>query len=360
MRMGILTGGGDCPGLNAVIRAVVKTAVHEYNDEVIGIRDGFSGLIENRVHDLDLDRASGILSRGGTILGSSNRDNPFEYGDKSTGAVRHIDVSDTVVENFHKNNLDCLIVIGGDGTLDIAHRLSAKGVNLVGIPKTIDNDLNSTEVTFGYDTAVGTVMDALDKIQTTAESHHRVMVVEVMGRDAGWIATASGIAGGAHIILIPEIPFHPEVIARKIYERKERGKHFTVIVVAEGATPLGGDRVIKRTVEEASESVRLGGIGEWVANQVEELTRVETRCTVLGHIQRGGSPSAFDRILATRYGAAAVVLAHEGKFDHMVSLQTPNIVAAPLTDALHQMKRVNVNGSHVITGKNIGISFGDK
>lgn len=359
MRIGILTGGGDCPGLNAVIRAVVKTASHEYNDEVVGIRDGFSGLIKNRTHPLDLKRISGLLPRGGTILGSSNRDNPFEYAEYVNGALTKRDVSDVVVENYNRNGLDCLLVIGGDGTLDIAHRLSGKGLNIVGIPKTIDNDLSATDVTFGFDTAITTVMDALDKIHTTAESHHRVMVVEVMGRYAGWIAVAAGLAGGAHIILIPEIPFDIEKIAEKIYERKGRGKHFTVVVVAEGAAPAGGEKIVKRTVEGAPETVRLGGIGEWVANEIEKVTRLESRATVLGHIQRGGSPSAFDRILATRYGSEAVAMAHGGKFDHMVALRAPRIIAVPLAEALHQMKRVALDGSHVVTARRIGVSFGD-
>lgn len=359
MRLGILTGGGDCPGLNAVIRAVVTTAMVEYKDEVVGIRDGFSGLINDKMHPLDLDRMTGLLNRGGTILGSSNRDNPFEFSDSVGGQTIKRDVSDVVVDNYNKHNLDCLIAIGGDGSLDIAHKFTPKGMNVIGIPKTIDNDLSSTDVTFGFDTAITTVMEALDRIQTTAESHHRIMVVEVMGRYAGWIAIASGLAGGAHGILIPEIPFNIEIIARKIYERKSIGKHFTVIVVAEGAKPVGGEQVVKRTVESAPDTIRLGGIGEYVANELEKLTKLEARCTVLGHIQRGGSPSAFDRILSTRYGAAAVAFAHEGKFDHMVALHTPEIVAVPMKEALHQMNRVTLDGSHVVTARRIGITFGD-
>jgi len=359
MRLGVLTGGGDCPGLNAVIRAVVKTASHQYHDEVIGVRDGFSGLINNKTHPLDLNRVSGIMPRGGTILGSSNRDNPFEYAEYSGGQTARKDVSGVVMENYQKNGLDCLIVIGGDGTLDIAHKFAQQGMNVIGIPKTIDNDLYATDTTFGFDTAVSTVVDALDKIHTTAESHHRVMVVEVMGRDAGWIATAAGIAGGAHIIIIPEIPFDVEKIAQKIYERKGRGKNFTIIVVAEGARPVGGERTVKRIVEGASETVRLGGVGEYIANELERTTKIEARTTVLGHIQRGGTPSAFDRILATRYGAAAVYHVHEGHFDQMVALRTPKIIAVPLEEALHQMKRVSMDGSHVVTARRVGISFGD-
>ena len=359
LRLGILTGGGDCPGLNAVIRAVVSTANLQYRDDVVGIRDGFSGLIHDKTHPLDIDRMQGLLSRGGTILGSSNRDNPFDFAEQVNGRMTKSDVSDIVVENYKKHKLDCLIAIGGDGSLDIAHRFTPKGMNIIGIPKTIDNDLSSTDVTFGFDTAVATVVDALDKIQTTAESHHRVMVVEVMGRYAGWIAVASGLAGGAHCILIPEIPFDIEKLAQKIYQRKGFGRHFTVVVVAEGAKPKGGEMVVKRTVAGAPETVRLGGIGEYVASELERITKLEARCTVLGHIQRGGTPSAFDRILSTRYGAAAVAFAHEGKFDHMVALHTPNIVAVPMEEALHQMNRVSLDGSHVVTARRIGVSFGD-
>lgn len=359
MRIGILTGGGDCPGLNAVLRAVVKTAIGKYNDEVLGIRDGFSGLIHDKTIPLSLERVSGLMPRGGTILGSSNRDNPFEYSEYNNGKMTRRDASNDVIANCEKNALDCLIVIGGDGTLDIAHRFSEKGLKIIGIPKTIDNDLYATDVTFGFDTAITTVVDALDKLHTTAESHHRIMVVEVMGRNSGWIAVEAGIAGGAHIILIPEIPFDIEKIAQKIYERKGRGKHFTVIVVAEGAASIGGERKIKRIVEDSFEKVRLGGIGEQVANGLEGITHIEARTTVLGHIQRGGTPSAFDRILSTRYGAAAVYHAHEGNFNHMMSLRTPKIVPIPLKEALHQIKRVDTSGSHVITARRVGISFGD-
>ena len=359
MKLGVLTGGGDCPGLNAVLRAVVKTAIHQYHDELVGFKDGFYGLIHNKSTPLDLEKVSGIMPRGGTILGSSNRDNPFAYAEKVGGQMVQKDVSDQVVKNYKSHELDCLIVLGGDGTLDIAHRLGAKGIRAIGIPKTIDNDLFATDTTFGHDTAIGTVMDALDKIHTTAESHHRVMVVEVMGRDAGWIAVAAGIAGGAHIILIPEIPFEFEKIAEKIYERKSRGKHFTVVVAAEGATTKGGDRTIKRIVEGSFEKVRLGGVGEKVAEEIEKITGFESRATVLGHIQRGGSPSAFDRILATRYGAAAVYHAHKGDFDCMVALRTPEIVPIPLEQALHKMKKVPLEGSHVVTARRVGISFGD-
>ncbi|VAX16370.1 6-phosphofructokinase [hydrothermal vent metagenome] len=358
MKIGVLTGGGDAPGLNAVIRAAVKTANHTYHDEVMGIRDGFLGLIKDKNHPLDLNRVSGILTRGGTILGSSNRDNPFEFAETVRGQTTTSDISDKVVDNYNKNRLDCLVVIGGDGTMDIAHKFALKGLNVIGIPKTIDNDLSATDRTFGFDTAVTTVVDALDKIQTTAESHHRIMVVEVMGRYAGWIALAAGIAGGAHIILIPEIPFDLEKITEKIFERKGRGKHFTVIVVAEGAKEIGGERSVKRIVEGSPESVRLGGVSEYVACELEKLTHMETRETVLGHIQRGGTPSALDRTLATQYGAAAIVAAHDGKFDHMVALHTPDIVTVPLVEALHKMKTVDIDGSMVKTATRVGISFG--
>lgn len=361
MRFGILTGGGDCPGLNAVLMAATRAALADGGgkDQIIGFKDGFAGLIKNKTIELDLKIVEGLLARGGTILGSSNRDNPFAYAQREGGEIQTVDVSDRAIANYKANQLDALLVIGGDGTLDIAHRLSSRGINVVGIPKTIDNDLSSTDVTFGFDTAVNTVMEAIDKIQTTAESHHRIMCVEVMGRDAGWIAVAAGIAGGAHLILIPEIEFDYDSIARKIYQRKGEGKHFTVIVVAEGAKPIGGERVIKRTVEGAPETKRLGGIGDLLASELEAITNIEARCSVLGHIQRGGSPSGFDRVLSCRYGVMGIEFARAGKFGHMVALRATEVIAIPLAEALHKMKRVPLDKGHVLTARAIGISFGE-
>ncbi|MFW2331364.1 MAG: 6-phosphofructokinase [Nitrospinota bacterium] len=358
MRIGVLTGGGDCPGLNAVIMSIVKVGIRSFNDQIIGIQDGFEGLVKNKMTKLDLDKIRGILSRGGTILGSSNKYDPFRCQEKIDGVTTFIDRSDKAVENYKTNGIECLIVVGGDGSLVIADKFAKKGLNVIGIPKTIDNDLSVTDITFGFDTTINTVMEAIDRIQTTAKSHHRIMVVEVMGRDAGWIALYAGIAGGAHVILIPEIDFNFNTIVDKIYERKGDDKHFTVLVVAEGAKEGGSDQIVKRHVDEAPDSRRLGGIGDYVARELEARTSIESRCTALGHIQRGGSPSAFDRVLSCRYGAAGVKFAHAGKFDHMVALQTPNIVAVPIKEALKQIKTITPTSDLINTAKQIGINFG--
>ncbi|MFQ5894478.1 MAG: ATP-dependent 6-phosphofructokinase, partial [Nitrospinota bacterium] len=294
--LGVLTGGGDCPGLNAVIRAVVRAGRIEHGLRVTGIRDGFAGLIHGRYHALE-EGVDELLFRGGTILGSSNRANPFAYSLVIEGERKAVDLSDTVVANFRRKGFDGLVAIGGDGTIAISYELMRKGLPLVAVPKTIDNDLNCTDVTFGFDTAVGTATEAIDRIRTTAESHHRAMVVEVMGRNAGWIALLSGLAGGAHVILIPEIPFRVERVAEKVAERQRAGKAFIILVVAEGARELGGEQVVKRRVDDPSEPRRLGGIGNVVGEKLEQMTGIETRVTVLGHIQRGGTPSTFDRNL---------------------------------------------------------------
>lgn len=359
-RIGVLTGGGDCPGLNAVIRAVVKTAITNYRLSVVGFENGFGGLIQNRSRNLTLNDVVGILPRGGTILGTTNRDNPFHYPMVIKGEKVFRDVSDRVIENINIQEIDALIVIGGDGSLSIAKELyEKKGLPVVGVPKTIDNDLSATDQTFGFDTALNTATEALDKLHTTAESHHRVMVLEVMGRYAGWIALEAGIAGGADVILIPEIPYSIEKVFGKIYERREHGKLFSVVVVAEGAKPLGGEMVVQRRVEDSFDPVRLGGIGNLVAKQIEEETGMEARVTVLGHLQRGGTPTAFDRILATRYGSGAVNLVMAGKYGEMVCLRTPNIESVPLAVAVGEMRLVPVGGDLVRTARQVGISFGD-
>ncbi len=360
MKIGILTGGGDCPGLNAVIRGVVKTAVQQYKMDVLGIIDGYYGLVNNKIRGLSLEDVSGIMPRGGTILGTTNICDPFHYFAVVNGKKVYNDVSDKVVENIKNNGIDAMIAIGGDGTLAIAYEFFKKGVPVVGIPKTIDNDLFATDVTFGFDTAILTATDAIDKIHTTAESHHRAMIIEVMGRNAGWIALHSGIAGGAHIILIPEIPFEYDAVIKKINERKENGKHFSIIVVAEGAKPKGGDVVVKRIVEDGAEPRRLGGIGNRVGDEIERMTGIETRVTTLGHIQRGGSPSPFDRILATRFGAEAVNLIAKKDFGKMVSLRTPEIVSMPLKDAIGKQRLVPLDSGYIKAARLIGISFGDK
>jgi 6-phosphofructokinase 1 len=359
MKIGILTGGGDCPGLNAVVRAVVKTAVLEYKMECLGIMDGFHGLIHNVTKPISLSDVSGILPRGGTILGSSNRDNPFKYLMVENGEKKVVDKSDQAMENLAKNRIDAMIVIGGDGTLSIAHQFHKKGVQVVGVPKTIDNDISATGVTFGFNTAVATATEAIDKIHTTAESHHRVMVIEVMGRDAGWIALHAGIAGGAHIILIPEVPFQPEKVTQAILDRRACGRRFNIVVVAEGAKPVGGKQFIKKTVDDPSNPARLGGIGEWLGSQIEFLTGIETRVTVLGHVQRGGTPIAFDRVLSTRFGSMAMEAVANGQFGTMVALRTPSIALVPLEEAIHQLNTVPVDGNLMRTARLIGIVFGD-
>lgn len=357
-KVGVLTGGGDCPGLNAVIRAVVKSAILEYKMEVIGFEDGFKGLVENSFRPLNVSSVAGILPKGGTILGTTNRDNPFAFAVYENGQMVKKDMSDQVISNLNKLGVDALIVIGGDGSLSIAHEFAKLGVKVVGVPKTIDNDLSATDVTFGFNTAVATATDAIDKLHTTAESHHRTMVLEVMGRYAGWIALESGLAGGADVILIPEIPYDINKVADKIIQRHDAGKKFSIVVVAEGAYPLDGEMVVKYTVAESHDPVRLGGIGAKVGADIERLTGSESRVTVLGHLQRGGSPSPYDRILGTRFGVAAARSVNEGLFDTMVSLQAPRIVNVPLKDAIHELKRIPVDSDVLQAARAIGISLG--
>ena len=359
-KIGVLTGGGDAPGLNAVIRAVVKTAIGSYGCEVIGLRDGYDGFLKtDGIVPLGIKEARGILPRGGTILGTANRGNPFAREVIKDGKKVVIDTSDEVVAAIKKQNLDGLVVIGGDGTLHISRELFAKGVPVVGVPKTIDNDVGGTEVTFGFDTALDTATEAIDKLHTTAESHHRVMVLELMGRDAGFIALHAGVAGGADVILIPEIPFRYEAILEKIKRRVDSGRHFSILAVSEGAKPLDGVQSFSRSGNDIYVP-RLGGIGAQVGQYLEENSEQETRVTVLGHIQRGGTPSSFDRFLATRYGAAAVRLIADKKFGHMVAFRFGDVVDISLEEALAVPKRVKVNGDSVRTARDMGICFGDE
>ena len=358
-RIAVLTGGGDCPGLNAVIRAVVKTATREFGLTVAGIENGFGGLIQNRMRELAARDVFGILSRGGTILGTTNRDNPFHFPVEIDGQKVMRDVSDRAFENMSIHGVDALIVIGGDGSLTIAKELYDKGMRVVGVPKTIDHDLSATEATFGFDTALNTATEAIDRLHTTAESHHRVMVLEVMGRYAGWIAIESGLAGGADVILLPEIPFQMDKVVAKVLERKDEGKPFSIIVAAEGAKPLGGEMVVQRRVEESFDPVRLGGIGNQVAAEVERRTGMETRVTVLGHLQRGGTPTAFDRILSTRYGVGAVNLIMAGRFGEMVCLRGSVIDSVPIEKAIGELRTVPLDGDMVRSARQIGIALGD-
>ncbi len=358
-RIAILTGGGDAPGLNAVIRAAVKTAIHEYGCEVIGVRNGYDGFIDEQgIVPLELKDVRGILPRGGTILGTANRGNPFARKVIRDGKEVTIDVSDEIVKGIERLKLDALLVLGGDGTLHIAHDLFKKGVPIIGLPKTIDNDIGGTDVTFGFDTALTIATEAIDRLHTTAEAHHRVMVLELMGRDAGFIALHSGVAGGADVILIPEIPFKFESVVAKVRQRAEYGTHFSIMAISEGAKAAGGEKVYSRGGDEVYVP-RLGGISQVVGEYIEKQG-FETRVTVLGHLQRGGTPTAFDRWIATRYGAAAVRVAAAGRFDRMVALRSGVVVDIPLEEAIAVPKRVDVNGDAVLTARNTGISFGDE
>jgi 6-phosphofructokinase 1 len=348
--IGIATGGGDAPGLNAVIRAATKAAILKYKWRVIGIPDGFDGLIwPEKSFELTQKEVSGILPRGGTILGTTNRGNPFDYKTEENGKEVVRDISDQVIANSRKLGIDAIITIGGDGSQKISYELGRKGMKLVGVPKTIDNDLSATEVTFGFDTALHTVTDAIDKIHTTAASHHRVMVVEVMGRDCGWIALEAGIAGGAHVILIPEIPFSLKHVCGHIAEREKIGKHFTIVVVAEGV----------KLPPELKENRRASSVGNLIGNAIAHGSGKEVRISVLGHIQRGGSPSPYDRVLATRFGVAAVDLIAAGEFGKMVALHAGSIVGVDVAQAIGHLKSVNPDGEVVRAARAIGIGFGD-
>jgi phosphofructokinase-like protein len=357
--IGVLTGGGDCPGLNAVIRAVVKTAIRQ-GIRVWGIKNGFGGLVENNMVELTTHSISGILPRGGTILGTTNRDNPFHYRAYQNDEIIYSDMSGQAMENLCNNGIEALVVIGGDGSLRIGAEFANFGIHVVAVPKTIDNDLPGTERTFGFDTAVDIATEALDRLHTTAESHHRVMVLEVMGRYAGWIALHSGLAGGADCILIPEIPYRMQSIVDKIAQRKQEGKLFSIIVVAEGAAALGGEMTGSAVSEGSSEKLRLGGVGEKIVREIEKMTGIESRCTVLGHLQRGGSPTAFDRVLATRYGVSAVDRLLKGDQAHMVALQHNKILSIPIQEIVGKPHRVDVQCGLVQDARAIGIYFGDE
>ncbi len=349
-RIGILTGGGDCPGLNAVIRAAVRTA-RDNGSEVLGVQLGFEGLLSNAVVPLTTETIRGILPKGGTLLRTTNRGNPFEYPDGHGGCT---DRSDEVIRAINDLRIDGLIAIGGDGTLRIAQRLCDMGIPIVAVPKTIDNDLAATDYTFGFHTAVAVATEAVDRLHTTAESHDRVMILEVMGRNCGWIALFAGIAGGADIILIPEIAYSPDEVARSIRERQREGSKFDIIVVAEGAKRIGGEEHYLDKV-----SRRLGGIAYQVAEDIAQQIDLEIRVTVLGHIQRGGSPIAYDRILATRFGKAAADLVADRDFGKMVALRGDDIYAVPIRDAVANPKYVDPEGQMVATARSVGISFGD-
>ena len=358
-RIAILTGGGDCPGINAVIRAVTKKAILQYGMEVIGIEDGYHGVIHNRYRKLEYNDVSGILTLGGTILGTSNTANPYHYPSKKNRKIEFNDVSVTAIANITNLGIECLVCVGGDGTLSIANGLSKDGVPLIGVPKTIDNDLRGTDITFGFDSAVSIATEGIDRLHSTAMSHHRVMIVELMGRNAGWIALHAGVAGGGDIILIPEIPYDVEIIAEKVRERNRRGKRFSIVVVAEGAKPKGGDIVIQRIVKESSDPIRLGGIGFVLGVQIEKMTGIETRTVVMGHLQRGGSPTPFDRVLATRLGTRAVDMIENREFGYMVGVKGESLVKVPLEDVAKGPRTIPLDDPLIEAARSVDTCFGD-
>jgi 6-phosphofructokinase 1 len=357
-RIGILTGGGDCPGLNAVIRSVAKPAMKYFNASVIGILDGFEGFVEGKMRELSSLDVSGIINLGGTILGTSNKGDPFHFPKESPTGITISDCSQQVIDHYRAWGLDALVAIGGDGTMNIAYKLSKLGLNIIGVPKTIDNDLEATDVTFGYDSALAVATEAIDRLQTTASAHHRVIVLEVMGRYAGWIALGAGLAGGADVILIPELPFRWDSIFDCV-KRRSTGARFSIICVAEGAKPYGGDLVIKEKDNKRTDPVRLGGIADLIAMRIHEETHLETRVTVLGHLQRGGSPTAFDRILATKFGAMALQAVSEQRFGCMVSLQGRDVVTVRLEDAVRRQRLVPLDSQMIIAARAVGTCMGD-
>ena len=359
-RIGVLTGGGDCPGLNAVIRAVVKEAVF-HDIAVVGIEDGFLGLIEDRCRPLSADAVSGILTQGGTILGSSNKANPSRHpvSQNEDGSWVYQDLTDRCMQTLHRNGIEALVVIGGDGTMTCAKSFADRGINCIGVPKTIDNDLWGSDLTFGFSTAVETATEAIDRVRTTAASHHRVMVVEVMGRNAGWIALHAGLASGADVILIPEIPFILDEIAHVVRLRSKRGKRFSIIVASEGAKPLGGSQIIDRVIENSPDPIRLGGIGKWMSTEIESRTGVESRYVVLGHVQRGGTPCAADRVLATQFGDHAMQLLRKGARNRLVVLQGRHLTDVDITEAAGRQRLVPADHPLIEAARSVYTSFGD-
>ncbi len=353
LRVGVLTGGGDAPGLNAVIRAVTKSLILEHNAEVIGFEDGFLGLIEQRMRVLGYSDVSGILTRGGTILGTNNKANPFSYYDRG-----YADVSSEVVKYYRALNLDAIVVIGGDGSMSMAHGLEQKGLRMIGVPKTIDNDIVETDRTFGFDTATSIATDAMDRLHTTAQSHNRVMIVETMGRYAGWIALYAGVASGADIILIPEIEYDYDEVARVCKEREYGGQRFTIIAIAEGARAQGGELTVRETIAESTDQIRLGGVGYALQEELKKRVRSEVRTTVLGHMQRGGTPTSFDRNLATVFGSYAAKLVAQGEHGRMVTLHGSGLSSVPFSAVANKTRTVPRDHPVLIAGRSVGTSFG--
>ncbi len=359
-KIAILTGGGDCPGINAVIRAVAKKAMLQYDMEVIGVADGYEGIISGRYHKLSYDDVSGIINLGGTILGTSNKANPFLVPVQKDGKQVFEDRSAESIATIEKMGIDCLVCIGGDGTLSVSNSFAKQGVPIVGIPKTIDNDIRGTDVTFGFDSAMNVATEGVDRIRTTAQSHHRVMIVEVMGRTAGWIALHSGVASGAEVILLPELPYDIDVIVAEINRRNRQGRRFTIIVVSEGAKPKGGDVTIQKIVKDSHEQVRLGGIGFVLGSELENATGIETRTVVLGHLQRGGVPTPFDRVLATRLGTRAVDMIVEKRFGYMVGVKGNSFIDVPLKEVGKGPRHVAPDDPLIQSARSVGACFGDK
>jgi phosphofructokinase-like protein len=357
-RIGILTAGGDCPGLNAVIRSVAKTAMGEHCMDIVGIEDGFEGLVEDRHRHLGWADVSGVLSAGGTILGSSNRAEPFRYPTKTERGTEYRDRSGDALRTAERLGLECVVCIGGNGTMTGAMRFSELGLNVIGVPKTIDNDVEGTDITPGFDTAVATATDAIDRIHTTAQSHHRVMVIEVMGRDAGWLALCSGLAGGADVILLPELPYDPGVIAETVTRRNSRGSRFSIVVVGEGARPKGGDVTVQKEVPGQPGKVRLGGVGQNIADAIEGTTGIEARVTVLGHLVRGGSPTARDRVLGTLLGVRAAHLAAERHYGVMVASKKDDVTTVELARVGGRTRKVPLDSPLLAAARAVGTSLG--
>jgi 6-phosphofructokinase 1 len=358
-RIAVMTGGGDCPGLNAVIRAVTKTAINTYGLEVMGIEDGYLGLIENRLRRLESHDVSNILTLGGTILGTSNVANPFKWAVTKAGKTTYVDVSDKCMDTLKEHDIDALICIGGDGTMSAASKFAKMGIPVIGVPKTIDNDLVGTDFTFGFDTAVTTAAEAIDKIHTTASSHHRVMIIEVMGRYAGWIALYAGIASGSDVILIPEFPYNLEKVTSFIRERSRHGKHFSIVTVAEGATEQNGTMTIQQQIKNSPDPIRLGGIASKLAYSIQNITNIETRATILGHIQRGGTPTPHDRLLATSFGHYAMLLLCElGVKNHLVVIRDNRLGSIPLSKVADKTKVVPKDHPLVKAAMDVNTCFG--
>lgn len=360
-RIGIMTGGGDCPGLNAVIRAVTKSAINDHGLDVFGIEDGFLGLIENRIHPLTENEVGNILTLGGTILGTTNKAAPRHYpiGEDEAGNVVYGDVSDRIVKHLQHHGIDLLVAIGGDGTMSSAAPFIEHGIKVIGIPKTIDNDIMHSDMTFGFQTAVQTATEAVDRVQSTAASHHRVMIVETMGRNAGWLALHTGIAGGADVILLPEIPYDIDVVANVCIERRKQGKRSTIIVVSEGARPKDGGQVVREIIKDSMDPIRLGGISSALTEQIANRTGLETRYTILGHIQRGGTPCAYDRVLATKFGHYATDLIERGEFNRMITVRADQLTSVDIQSVADQQRTIPLDSPDIAAARAVSTCFGD-